>query len=169
MRRALVPAALFVLFVVMPIAELAVIIWVGSRIGVLATLAILILDSMLGAWLLRGQGRTAWRRFVGALDRGRIPAREVLDGGLVIFGAALLLTPGFITDVLGLLLLLPPSRAVFRGLLAHRFGRALVTGVSSRAFGGRRRAPDAERGPRPRQSYDVEGTAVDVESPRLPG
>src|SRR5881398_3548356 len=105
---------LFVLFIVVPIAELAVLIQVGEQIGVWWTVAILIADSILGATLMRSQGRAAWRRFNVTLQSGRPPAREVLDGVLVIFGGALLLTPGFITDIFGIVFLLPPTRAVVR-------------------------------------------------------
>ncbi len=89
---------LLILFVLVPIAELYVIIQVGQAIGVLPTIAILVADSIIGAVLLRSQGRAAWRRFNAAVSEGRIPTREVLDGVLVIAGAFALLTPGFITD-----------------------------------------------------------------------
>src|SRR5215211_1006812 len=105
-------APLVILFILVPIAELAVIIQVGQEIGVLPTVAILVADSILGSLLMRSQGRASWRRFNVALQSGRPPAREVLDGVLVIFGGALLLTPGFVTDIFGLALLIPPSRAV---------------------------------------------------------
>jgi UPF0716 protein FxsA len=143
---------LVLLFIVVPIAELAVIIQVGQEIGVLWTVAILIADSVLGSVLMRAQGRTAWRRFNAAVQAGRVPAREVLDGALVIFGGALLLTPGFITDVLGLLLLIPPTRAVVRRILAGRLAHRMVASVTG---------PHA----RPRRADDVEGTAVDVDGP----
>src|SRR4051812_14164711 len=110
---------LILLFIVVPIAELYVIIQVGQAIGALWTIALLIADSVLGSLLMRSQGRAAWRRFNEAVGAGRPPAREVLDGALVIFGGALLLTPGFLTDILGLLLLLPPSRAVIRRMLVR--------------------------------------------------
>src|ERR687890_2150361 len=115
------PLLLVLLFIVVPIVELYVIIQVGEAIGVLPTIALLIADSVLGSLLMRAQGRAAWRRFNGALAQGRVPHREVLDGVLVIFGGALLLTPGFVTDILGVLLLLPPTRAVVRRLLVRRF------------------------------------------------
>src|SRR5215203_2478342 len=120
------PFLLVALFIAVPIAELAVIIQVGQAIGVWWTIAILVADSVLGSVLMRSQGRAAWRRFNAALQAGRPPAREVLDGVLVIFGGALLLTPGFLTDVLGILLLLPPTRAVVRGLLVRRFASRLI-------------------------------------------
>jgi UPF0716 protein FxsA len=108
--------------------------------------------------LLRSEGRAAWRRFNEALAAGRAPAREALDGGLVIFGGAFLITPGFITDILGLLLLFPPTRAVFRRLIVRRYARRLVVGVAGRAV-----PPD----PGARSDYDVEGTAHEVDPPHL--
>jgi UPF0716 protein FxsA len=143
---------LVLLFVVVPIAELYVIIQVGQAIGVWWTIALLIADSVLGSVLMRAQGRAAWRRFNEAIRAGRVPAREVLDGALVIFGGALLLTPGFITDILGLVLLIPPSRALVRALLARRLAHRMVVSV------GRRRQ---------RSDFDVEGTAVDVDTDRI--
>jgi UPF0716 protein FxsA len=151
---------LILLFIVVPIAELAVIIQVGQEIGVLWTIAILIADSVLGSVLMRSQGRAAWRRFNEAVQAGRPPAREVLDGALIIFGGALLLTPGFLTDLLGLTLLLPPTRAVVRRLLARRLLQRMVVSVS----GG---PPRRRRPPGNGQGYDVDGTAVDVDQPRL--
>src|SRR3954453_5974468 len=119
---------LLLLFIVVPIVELFVILQVGEAIGVLPTVALLIADSILGSMLMRSQGRTAWRRFNAALTEGRIPHREVLDGALVIFGGALLLTPGFLTDVLAVLLLLPPTRAIVRAALVRRLLPRLVIG-----------------------------------------
>src|SRR5215216_5995189 len=118
---------LVLLFIAVPIAELAVIIQVGQAIGVWWTIGLLIVDSILGSMLMRHQGRTAWRRFNEAVQGARVPAREVLDGALVIFGGALLLTPGFLTDILGLVLLIPPSRALVRRILARRLTLRVVT------------------------------------------
>lgn len=147
---------LLVLFVVVPLVELYVIIQVGQEIGALWTIAILVADSLLGSMLMRSQGRVAWRRFNEAIAAGRVPAREVVDGVLVIFGGALLLTPGFVTDVFGLLLLLPPTRALIRRALVRRFdGRIAVSSAGDR---WRRRPHDD----------DVEGSATDVEPRSLP-
>ena len=150
---------LLLLFIVVPIAELAVIIQVGQSIGLLPTVAILILDSVLGAVLMRSQGRRAWLRFNEALRAGRPPAREVLDGALVLFGGALLLTPGFITDILGITLLLPPSRAVIRRVLARRLLQRMTVSMMD-AVPPRRTA--AAPG-----AADYEGTAVEVDPPEL--
>jgi UPF0716 protein FxsA len=151
---------LLALFIAVPILELYVIIQVGDAIGILPTLALLVVDSVLGTILLRSQGRAAWRRFTTAAQEGRVPHREALDGALVIFGGALLLTPGFVTDVVGLLLLIPPTRAIARRLVAALVARRLVVGVMERTVG---------RGPRrSRTPYDVDGTAIDVDEPAEP-
>jgi UPF0716 protein FxsA len=136
---------LVLLFVLVPIAEIYVIIQVGQEIGALWTVLILVVDSLIGARLLSWQGRRAWAAFQSALATGRVPHREVLDGVLIILGGAFLLTPGFLTDIAGLLLLFPPTRTWFRRLLtrmAMRPGRLdwtrfVVTG------------PGRGRGPRP--------------------
>ncbi len=100
---------LFLAFLVVPLVELYVLIQVGQAIGALPTIVILLADSLIGAMLMRSQSRAAWQRFLTASRSGKVPAREVVDGALVIFGGALLLTPGFVTDILGVLLLLPPT------------------------------------------------------------
>ena len=144
----------------MPIAELALIIQVGQAIGVWWTIALLIADSILGSLLMRSQGRAAWRRFNEALQAGRPPAREVLDGVLVIFGGALLLTPGFITDILGLLLLLPPTRAVVRrdtGAPLRRPHDRVRADAAGRVGAGRRRGG---RGTRPATSRARRATST---------
>jgi len=152
---------LILIFIVVPIAELAVIIQVGGQIGVWWTIAILIADSIIGSLLMRSQGRASWRRFNVTLQSGRPPAREALDGVLVIFGGALLLTPGFITDFLGLILLIPPTRALVRAILVRRFADRLVAAAQTRVAG----APGPRGGGRP---GDVDGTAVDVDADHLP-
>jgi UPF0716 protein FxsA len=108
---------LFAVFIVLPILELYVIIQVGGAIGVVPTLFILLLDGILGAALARSQGRAAWLRFNEATASGRIPAQEVFDGAAIVVGGAFLLAPGFITDAIGLSLLLPPTRALYRRAL----------------------------------------------------
>jgi UPF0716 protein FxsA len=145
--------ALVLIFIVLPLAELYVLIQVGDAIGVWWTIALLLADSILGAMLLRAQGRTAWRRFNETLSAGRPPAREVLDGGLIIFGGAFLITPGFLTDIIGLLLLIPPTRAIFRKLLVRRYSKKIITGVTGRV---------TPSDPGARRDYDVEGSAQDV-------
>ncbi|HSI79096.1 MAG TPA: FxsA family protein, partial [Solirubrobacterales bacterium] len=93
---------LVLLFIALPIVELLVVIQVARGIGVVPTLALIVFTAIVGAILLRSQGRAAWRRFNLALAEGRVPARETADGAMIIFGRALLLTPGFVTDATGL-------------------------------------------------------------------
>src|SRR5215213_772181 len=130
------PLLLVALFILVPIAELAVIIQVGQAIGVWWTIVILIADSILGSLLMRTQGRASWRRFNETLGAGRVPAREVAVGVLVIFGGALLLTPGFLSDIVGLLFLLPPTRALIRRVfLREAMRRMTVTMATPRGPG----------------------------------
>jgi UPF0716 protein FxsA len=154
---------LVILFIVVPIVELYLIIQVGQAIGVVPTLVLLLADALLGSLLLRQQGRGAWRRFNAALAERRFPGREVADGLMIAVGGTLLLTPGFLTDIFGLALLIPPSRAVIRRLL-RRFAarRFVVMDIGSRVprYNG-----TADH------SYDFDGSAeeIDADDPRLSG
>jgi UPF0716 protein FxsA len=162
-------ALLVILFIVVPIVELYVIIQVGQAIGVLPTLALLLADAVLGSLLLRHQGRGAWRRFNEALAQGRFPAREVADGVMIAVGGTLLLAPGFVTDAFGLILLIPPTRAIVRRLLGTYVGRRFLI-VGTGRFRSPGPGPAPGQGPaRPGRSYDFEGTAeeLDSEDPRL--
>ena len=162
-------ALLFVVFIVVPIAELYVIVQVGQAIGVLPTIALLLIDSLLGAWLLRRDGATAWQAFQRALNERRLPAREVADGALVLFGGALLLTPGFLSDILGLLCILPPTRAGLRGVLTAVVARRM--GVVGLAGGLAARAGRQRNRPSPYGDV-VEGEVVEdgpPDVPRAPG
>jgi UPF0716 protein FxsA len=152
--------ALFLLFIAVPLAELYVILQVaellgGGVSGALWTIGLLALDSVLGALLLRSQGRAVWRRFNRALSERRMPHREVIDGVLVIVGGALLLTPGFLSDIVGVLMLAPPSRAAIRKLLIRRLGGRIAVGVAGQTA-------------RARRDFDVEGSASEYR-PRPPG
>jgi UPF0716 protein FxsA len=158
---------LVLLFIVVPLAELYVIVRVGGTIGVLPTIGILLVDSLVGAALLRAQGSVAWRRFNQVLAEGRWPGREVADGALVLVGGTLLITPGFITDAVGLSLLLPPSRAAIRGGLARILGRRLQAGQRVFVWGAGR-VPPSQRQPGrsghpPGRPYDIDGTAHEGE------
>jgi UPF0716 protein FxsA len=158
-------AALIVLFIVVPLAELYVILQVGEAIGAVWTILLLAADSVLGSLLLRNQGRSVWGRFNAALGEGRMPHREVIDGVLIVFGGAFLITPGFLTDIVGLLLLIPPTRALIRRLVVRRLGRRVTIGVVGADERRRRRPPQNGR------ESDVEGTATEYDAPpgRLEG
>lgn len=156
---------LILLFIALPILELLVIIEVARGIGIVATVALLFLTGVVGAMLLRSQGRTAWRRFNLALAEGRIPARETFEGTMIILGGALLLTPGFVTDVVGLALLVPPTRALVRrglGVMASR--RIALSWGLARAASRRRRGASSPSSPAG-HDYDYEGTAREVTDP----
>jgi UPF0716 protein FxsA len=113
----------FVVFVLLPLAELYVIIQVGHAIGAVSTIALLLLISAAGAWLMKREGMNVWRRFQHQVEAGHVPGREIADGVMILSAGALLLAPGFLTDTVGLLLLLPPVRAVVRTAVLHRAAR----------------------------------------------
>jgi UPF0716 protein FxsA len=146
-------AVLFFVLIVIPVVELWIVVQVAHHIGIFETLGLLILISMAGALLLRQQGLATWSRLQETLARGEIPGREATDGFLVLLGGALLLTPGFLTDAIGLILLLPPTRALLksttRRILARWAGRR-AGGMPKRVYtatvirSGRR-----EEGPNP--------------------
>lgn len=149
---------LIALFIVVPIAELYVIVQVGQWIGLWPTLALLLADAILGSLLLRQQGRGAWRRFNEALAQRRFPGKEVADGVLIVIGGTLLLTPGFLTDIFGLLLLIPPTRAIARRVLRRlTIGRFTVVG-----FPGGPGPFDRRDDTSPNRRYDYDATAEEV-------
>ena len=136
------------------LAELVVAIQVAHAIGVLYTVLLLIVGWPIGAWALRSQGRAAWRRLNAAMSAGRSPGREVLDGVLVLIGGLLLIVPGFLSDLVGICALLPPTRLLLRGRVARHLHS--------------RFAPRATRLRGPGRPYDVDSTATDVEKSKLP-
>jgi UPF0716 protein FxsA len=121
---------LVVLLVVVPIVEIAVLIAVGRAIGGWETIALLLVESALGAWLVRREGSRAWAALANALRTGRMPSRELTDAALVLVGGTLLLTPGFVTDVVGFAFVLPITRPLARGLLVHLVERRLLAGLA---------------------------------------
>jgi UPF0716 protein FxsA len=132
----------FVLLLVVPVLEIAVIVAVGRIIGGWQTLLLLVLESLLGAWLVRREGARAWSALTTALNTGRMPSRELADAALVLVGGTLLLTPGFVTDVVGFFLILPMTRPLARGVLEKVVARRLLGG-----FFGPPRGPGDRGGP----------------------
>jgi UPF0716 protein FxsA len=118
--------ALIAAFVVVPILEIYVIIQVGQVIGAWWTLALLIADSIFGGWLIRHEGRRAWLALTTALQSGRMPAAELADGALILVGGTLMLSPGFVTDAAGILLILPFTRPLARRVLTRFVSRRLL-------------------------------------------
>lgn len=118
---------LLLIFLAIPIIELYVIIQVGSWIGAAPTILLLLLFSVAGIWLVKREGLGAWARFRGQVEAGAVPTNELLDGMLILLGGALMIVPGFVSDFVGLLLLIPPTRGVARKLLAKRLQARLAT------------------------------------------
>ena len=125
-RRGLLRWVLLVLFVGLPLLELYMVIQVGQLIGAGWTILLLVVDSVLGAIVVRREGARAWQALRDTLARGGVPAKELADGALVLVGGTLLLTPGFVTDAFGALLVLPVTRPLFRGLLTRILAARLV-------------------------------------------
>jgi UPF0716 protein FxsA len=138
-----VAALLFVLFVVVPIIEIYLFVVVAGAIGFLPALAVLLALCLFGAWLVKREGVGVLRRMRATVDRGEVPTTEVVDGGLLVLAGALCIVPGFLTGVVGLLLLVPPLRALVRNRLLVRWRR--------------------HGGPGPGRRRVVGGTIVDVE------
>jgi UPF0716 protein FxsA len=140
---------LLLLFILVPLAELYLFMELGSRLGLLNTIAIVVATGILGAWLTKWQGTRALARFRQASAEGRLPHQEVLDGLLILLAGAVLLTPGFLTDTVGFLMLLPPVRALARRQLSNYLqGRIKIITPAT---------PDAPRSPH------AGGDVIDVE------
>ena len=136
-RRGWLGWVLVVAFIAVPLVEIYVLIQVGQVIGVWWTILLLVADSILGTWLIRREGGRAWRALQAALSSGRMPAKELADGALILIGGTLMLAPGFVTDAVGILLILPLTRPVARRLLTTVVARRLVVIPP-----GSRRPPD---------------------------
>lgn len=129
-RRSPIGLILLAALIVVPMAEIAVLIEVGGRIGVGATLALIVLTAMLGAWMLRRQGLAVLRRAQQQMRDGALPVGEVFEGFCLVVAGALLLTPGFLSDAVGALLLLPPARAWLYRRVRHRLEDRLRSGAA---------------------------------------
>lgn len=155
---------ILLLFVALPFVELALIVAAADSVGLPLTFAALVLFSVAGGWLLRRQGWAVWQRANRELAGGRIPAEELLDGVMVLAGGALLLTPGFLTDAVGLCLLVPPVRAVLRPLVLGGVARRAATSAgrmrSTSVWIGEADAPGGDHRARARvvhTDYDITG------------
>ena len=138
MKRKFPRWLLLVAFVLVPLVEIYVIIQVGQAIGPWWTILLLIADSVLGSWLVKREGARAWRALRSALDEGRMPATELADGMLILVGGLLMLTPGFVLDIVGAFCILPFTRPVGRralsGFVSRRLTMATFPGAA--AYGG---------------------------------
>ncbi len=157
-RRGWVRPVLVAAFVLIPLMEIWAILQVGQLVGPWWTIALLVLDSMIGAWLIKREGGRAWAALREALQHGRMPARELADGALILIGGTLMLSPGFVLDLAGILLILPFTRPVARRLLTSVVERRLVVvrrpsvPGSGRAASAPEMADAPDLGPRARWS-----------------
>lgn len=147
-------ARLLLLFILVPILELGIFLALGDSLGLSKTLAIIIFTGILGAALTKSQGGKALASFQEAMANGKMPHREIVDGLLILIAGAVLLTPGFLTDTVGFLLLLPPVRAVLRSVLTEKLKDKLK--VSSNPL-----SPDFDTPPE-QEPRSVEGRVIDV-------
>ena len=147
---------LLILLIVVPLAELWVLVQVADGIGVIPALLLLLLVSVAGAWLLKQQGTATWKRMRDTMRRSEMPTSEATDGALILLGGALLLTPGFLTDAVGLLLLVPPSRAAIKGVvrksMAKRVRRRFGVPEPAKPAVHEARVVKVERNEAPRRS-----------------
>jgi UPF0716 protein FxsA len=126
-------ALLLAVFVALPIIEIYVIIQVGQAIGAIPTIILLVLESFLGAWLVKHEGRRAWRALTETMSSGKLPGRELADATLILVGGTLLLTPGFVSDVFGFFFVLPFTRPIARRVLLW-FAARRVASRAKRGF-----------------------------------
>jgi len=146
----MLPVALLVAFLLVPVVEIYVILQVGHLIGGWPTVALLVAESLLGGWIIRREGRRAWRALTTTFREGGLPDRELADAALVLVGGVLLLTPGFVTDVFGFLFVLPFTRPIVRRALSAYVGRRMRAAQSRGAamfegLGGMPGAPPPAR------------------------
>jgi UPF0716 protein FxsA len=133
MRRRVPWWLLALVFVVVPVLEIYLLIQLGQVVGPWWTILILIADGIFGSWLMKREGSRAWRGLQQALASHRMPATELADGALILIGGTLLVTPGFISDVVGLFCVLPFTRPVARRALTRVITRKLATAATGRA------------------------------------
>lgn len=153
MRRRMPWWVLALLFVVLPVIEIFVLIQIGQAIGAWWTVLLLIADGVFGSWLMKREGTRAWAALTTALRSGRMPARELADAALILVGGTLLLTPGFVTDIIGLFLILPFTRPVARRMLTAFLTRRFLAGSGGlgSGLGGGLGGGFGPAGPRPTQ------------------
>lgn len=154
-------------FLLVPLAEIYVIVQIGQTIGAWWTIGLLILASIVGSWLIKREGSAAWRALTEALREGRMPARELADGALIVIGGTLMVTPGFLSDIVGLLVVLPFTRPLARGILTGVIAKRMTRSSGPIGFGGPAGfGPGAAQGPyahRPGPDV-VQGDVVDPDS-----
>jgi UPF0716 protein FxsA len=159
-RRRRFPWGLLVAaFILVPLVEIYVIIQIGQVIGAWWTILLLIADSVFGSWLVKREGGRAWQALRVALQEGRMPHKELADGILILVGGLLMLTPGFVLDIVGAICILPFTRPVGRRFLSGVISRRLV-GVTYPGSGAGPASPRTQQRPGPDDDV-VQGEVVD--------
>lgn len=133
---------LLILFTALPLLELWLLLAIGSRVGVVTTVALVFGTGILGAWLARSQGLSTWRRLQSETAAGRLPSDALVDGLLILIAGAVLLTPGLITDVAGFFLLAPAGRQIVRSAVVRAFQQRVI-----RRAPGMQGDPGTDQGP----------------------
>lgn len=146
---------LLLLFILVPMAEIYLFLTLGKKIGPAETLLIIVVTAILGAMLTKSQGRLAMAKFQQATAEGRMPAKEGLEGLLILLAGAVLITPGFLTDAIGFTLLIPPVRSAIAGSLGHRLKdriKVVTPGMP----------PESAAEPRSKKSKLDDGNVIDI-------
>jgi len=160
------PILILAAFIGVPLLEIAVFIQIGGWLGLWPTLGLVILTAMIGTWELRAQGLATLARARTAVDAGKLPTREMFDGACLLFAGALLLTPGFVTDLLGMLLFVPAVRAYLRTRLARHLSASVETHVF--VDGEEMKDRNGHKGPGPIIDGDYRDVSDSAPSDRSP-
>lgn len=156
---------LLLAFTIIPLIEFYLLVRLTQATNLGVTVVLVLFTGVLGSWLARNQGLQVWRRFQATLRSGQMPGREVQEGLMIAFAAALLLTPGLLTDIFGFLLLAPPTREVMRQMLARRLRHRFKMEVTHRGSSFQARAEGGHPSHRDSSTLDAEGVRpVDSES-----
>jgi UPF0716 protein FxsA len=159
---------LFLLFTVVPLVELYLLIAIGRILGPVATIGLVVVTGAVGAWFARLEGARVVRRWQESMARQQLPKDGVIDGFLIFIGGLMLITPGILTDIAGLSMVMPPTRRVIAGFVRAWFARQIAAGRVQVYAPGDNGAPG-----RPQEVIEIEGEVVEVvevvEKPNLPG
>ena len=148
-------------FILIPLVELYLLLQLAQVTSIPTTILVVIITGVIGSYLARREGLMAWFRFQSALSEGRMPSREIQDGLMIVFAAALLLTPGLLTDALGFTLLIPPGRELIRRFVLRRYMRRFkVQVVTSQGFGSETSCRDNYDG-----GYTIDAEAKTIDRP----
>lgn len=155
----------FVVFVLVPLVEIGLFIQIGGRIGLATTLLIALGTAILGGALFRYQGVRTFQRAIESMNRAEFPVKELFDGFCLVIAAALLITPGFFTDTIGFVLLIPQMRDFFRSLARKHMGTRGEAPFSGSPFDIHRSYHSGPTGPSPGEPIEAEYEKIDERDP----